>query len=358
MRFTINNEKLATALSTVAKTISTRPTQPGYMAIRVSVNDEGQLTLKGTDGESTTVFKCTVTDFEAGEIAVAGPLFADIVKDLPKGDVNFTLEGTQVLLTAKSGKYKISTISELPTLVDPELTSGVTLNGAAFSAAIGSVVTLTRGAEGVFNAVKLEKNDNKVRLVSTDRYRLGLAEVAADNTEAWELDTLIPGKIIGDLAKTFSKSTAVTLSNQEGSFTISDGEVTLVTRVSSGTFPKYQTLLEKERLGSLGVKVEDLLSTVKRVSKFSSNSATPTSVKLAFADGKLTVTSGSTLDALEVLDYSGVISPIEIFANASYLIDALNGIASENAQIAPTGNTSALFIEGVYKHLVMPTKAQ
>jgi DNA polymerase-3 subunit beta len=356
MRFTINNEKLASALSVVAKTISTRPTQPGYMAIRIAVDEEGVLTLKGTDGESTTVYKSKVSDFESGSIAVAGPLFADLDKDLPKGEVKFTIDNNQVVLTAKSGKYKLPVISELPALVDPILTGGVTVNGSALSAAIGSVVPLTRGAEGVYNAVKLEKSESKIRLVATDRYRLGFAEVGSETEGEWSLDTLIPGKIIGDVAKTFAKADKVTITADTGSFTIGDGEVTLVTRISSGTFPKYQPLLEKERLGSLSVKVEELTSTIKRVSKFSGSSATPTSVKLAFADNKLTVTSGTTNDAQEELDYTGTITPIEIFANSSYLLDALNGIASENAVIAPTGTSSALFIEGVYKHLVMPTK--
>lgn len=356
MRFVINNEKLAAALAVVAKTISTRPTQPGYMAVRVEVKEDGELTLKGTDGESTTLYKTKVTDFEVGEVAVTGPLFADITKDLPKGDVTLKFENNQVSITAKSGKYKLPIINELPPLVEPSIESGVKLNGAAFSAAIGSVVAITRGAEGVYNAVKLEKVDGKLRLISTDRYRLGYAEVASENQDDWQIETLIPGKIIADVAKTFAKAESVTLNADAGSFTIGDGEVTLVTRVSGGTFPTYKPILEKERLGSLSVKTDELLATVKRVSKFSSNSSTPTSVKLNFAENKLTVTSGNTEDASETLDFSGTISPIEIFANSNYLMDALSGIASENALIAPTGTSSALFIEGVYKHLVMPTK--
>ena len=356
MRFVINNDKLASALAVIAKTISTRPTQPGYMAIRVAVKDDGQLMLKGTDGESTTLFSTKVSDFEAGEVAVTGPLFADIAKDLPKGDVTFKFENNQVSIVAKSGKYKLPVINELPPIVEPTIDSGVKLNGPAFSAAINSVVSVTRGAEGVYNAVKLEKVENKLRLVATDRYRLGYAEVSTENQDEWDVDVLIPGKIITDVAKTFAKANTVTLNATAGSFTIGDGEVTLVTRVASGTFPAYKAILEKERLGSLSVKTEDLLATIKRVSKFSSNSATPTSVKLSFAENKLTVTSGNTDDASETLDFTGTISPIEIFANSNYLMDALAGTSSENALIAPTGTSSALFIEGVYKHLVMPTK--
>ena len=326
------------------------------MSIRLEVLEDGTLVAIGTDGETTTRAVCATTDHEVGMIAVPGPLLNDLIRDLPAGDVKLAVVDSTLSVTATSGTYRIPVLAETPPPA-PELGEiTFSTSGPAFAAAVGSLQPLARGAEGIFATVKMESNGSKLRLVSTDRFRLGLAEIEVTAGDAWELSAQVPIKALAEVARLFGKAETVRIAVSATGFGATDDQTTMITRLVGGQWPKYQPLLDKERIGTARVDADALIASTKRVSRFAGTSGAPASVKLRFEDGQLTVSAGGTGDATESVAYDGAIEALELFVNAQYFIEAIDGAAAQTVVVSPTGPSSALFIDGVYQHLVMPTR--
>ena len=356
MRFNASKSAFAAAVSAAARSVATRATQTAFMSIRLELLEDGSLIVTGTDGETTTSAVCATSDFEAGTVAVSGHQLADLVRDLPDGDITVKVADGRVAITAPSGTYRIPVFAETPPAAPTLGAVTFTISGPSLAAAVASLAPIARGSEGIFSTVKLQRHEDKLRFVSTDRYRLGLVEIAVQGTDGWQIDANVPVKSLADLTKLFGRSETVSIAAEPTGFGATDGTTTMITRYAGGDWPTYGPLLERERIGRVDIDADALAASIRRVARFASSSGAPASVKLTFAEGNITVSAGGDGEATENVACTGTAPALELFANAQYLADAIDGSASTTVTVSPTGPTSPLFIEGVYRHMVMPTR--
>ena len=358
MRFVVSTSELAAAVGAASRSIGYRVTQPAYATIGLQVIDGERVLCTGTDGDTTTRAIANVVTADEGSCAVPGPMLHDLVKDLPEGSITIESDGTTCTVTASSGTYRIPVSADRPTSLSPAAIAVVSITGAELAAAVASLSPIAKAADGVFAAVKFERVEDHLRVASTDRYRLGIVDIATSGAVAddWALDALVPVKVLVESAKLFGRSPAVALGMDDVSFTFSNGATSVVTRLAAGVWPQYQALLERQPLGTAVVDAETLTRSVRRVARFSADSAVPSVVQLTFEDGSLGVTASGSGAAVEAVPYSGTVSPITLFVNAQYLLDAVSGAGVDDVALSPTGITSGLYVDGENHHLVMPTR--
>ena len=140
MKFRVEREALADAVTWAARSLSTRPTMPVLAGLLLTV-DGDQLTVSGFDLEASTEVDLEVTaGADAGQALVSGRLLADITKALPPHPVDVTLDGSRLSIVAASSRFTLPTmpVEDYPTLPTMPTTAG-TVDSAEFATAVGQV---------------------------------------------------------------------------------------------------------------------------------------------------------------------------------------------------------------------------
>jgi DNA polymerase-3 subunit beta len=167
---------------------------------------------------------------------------------------------------------------------------------------------------------------------------------------------IVPRKTVAELRKLIEEldgAIEVALSDTRISFAFAD--VLLTSKLIDGTFPDYQRVIPTGNDKLLKVDRKGFKTAVDLVATISSEKSR--AVKLALKAGHLTLSAsspenGTATEELEV-DYQG--QPIDIGFNSRYLLDIVDQIGGDSAEIAladaasPTllrdpANGSALYV--------------
>jgi len=361
MRLTAKRDVLAAAVTAAARSLPSRPVTPVAAALQLDVLDNDILLVVGTDIESTTKCVVALDSSEKGRVLVQGAVLADLLRDLPEGSVTMSVdEGTMTISTA-GGTYKMQVITGDP-IAAPKLPEVIgSVDAASLLRAASSVVTATDRTDANLSAVKLELHDGEIRIIGTDRYRLGIASVIFKATEGATTDVSsvnVFAKHLLDAVRVFGKNGEVRISIGDGVIGLSNPSTAIITRLAASQFPKYEALLTKEPIGSVTLDSESLVGAVKRVGRFGSNR-----VQVGFNSDSVTITSpsgeiGTATETISAI-WSGE-SELTVTVNSAYLAEAVNATGSDNVTLSPTGSSTAMRVAGSEKdpfHLVMPMRA-
>ena len=87
MKFRVERDALADAVTWAARSLATRPTVPVLAGLLLSV-DETELTISGFDLEASTRITVEVNVGTTGQALVSGRLLAEITRSLPPHPVD------------------------------------------------------------------------------------------------------------------------------------------------------------------------------------------------------------------------------------------------------------------------------
>jgi DNA polymerase-3 subunit beta len=185
----------------------------------------------------------------------------------------------------------------------------------------------------VLTGILISFEDSRVRMVTTDSYRLSIKETDLATT-AFEgsREAIIPARAMQEVSRIFSAEgedeVEVSLSENQALFGI--GDVVFGTRLIDGNFPEYRRLLPSSFEREIAVSREELIGTLRRVNLFAARQTPPVPVSLSFSEGsvEVIVRNGEVGDAHERLDASSE-DEFLISFNPSYLIDGVSAIDSE-----------------------------
>ena len=187
----------------------------------------------------------------------------------------------------------------------------------------------------VLTGILISFEDSRVRMVTTDSYRLSIKETELATT-AFEgaREAIIPARAMQEVARIFSGSDeeeiGVALSENQALFSI--GDVLFGTRLIDGNFPEYRRLLPTTFEREIAVSREDLMGTLRRVNLFTARQTPPVPVSLSFTEGsvEVIVRNGEVGEAHEKLEasYAGE-DEFLISFNPGYLLDGVSAIDTE-----------------------------
>ncbi len=365
MKLQVERDQLAEAVAWTARALPTRPTAPVLAGMRLHAGPE--LTLSTFDYEVSAQASVPVIIDEAGTILVSGRLLAEITRSLPAKPVSLATDGTRATLKCSSATFTLVLLpeEEYPTL--PEMPPFVGSVGSdALASAIGQVA-VAAGRDDTLPAltgIRIEIQGELLTLVATDRYRLAVRELRWSPAQP-DLSTavLVPARVLGDTARALTSGAEVSISlGGESLIGFSGAGRQSTTRLLSGEYPKYQSLLPAEFSATAELAASSFAEAVKRVALVAERN---TPVRLAFSAGQLVLEAGASEEAqaVEVLEVAFEGDDLQIAFNPQYLLDGIGAIDTDIVRISFTSPTKPAVIAGKserdpdYRYVLMPIRS-
>lgn len=337
MRVICSTDLFGKKLALASRGVSSRSTTPLLGGILLEARYE-QIKLAATDMEISVQTVAPAEVEREGRVVVPARIFNDIVRSLPGG--SFSLEhdvsGGTVRLSAGQNEYSIRAYAgeEFPQLPVFEEEGAFTISGEVL---VDTVEKVSRSysrdeTRPVLTGILIKFEDSRVRMVTTDSYRLSVKETELATTFEGSKEAIIPARAMQEVSRIFSGSgeetVEVALSENQALFRI--GDVLFGTRLIDGNFPEYQRLLPTSFEREISVNREDLAGTLRRVSLFAARQSPPVPVSLVFSEGAVDVIvrSQEVGEAHERLPATSE-DDFTIAFNPGYLLDGVSAIDSD-----------------------------
>ena len=282
MKFRCEREVLADALSAAGRAATSRTgTLPVLSGLRLEVIGD-QLSVTGTDLELSIRLTVTVGGERDGAVVVPARLVADIVRSLPAGAVEVALGDDEVSISAGRSQFLIRPLGldDYPVLGEPA-TEAVTLTSDSVAEALRQVVRAasTDDARAVLTGVLITAEEDGVRMVATDSYRLAVRDLPDSDMLASGQKVLVPSRALNELQRVLGHAEQLQVRLGARDAVFEAGGTRLTTRLIEGEYPNYRNLLPSSYPNTLTVGRDALLESLRRV-KILAQDATPVRLRL------------------------------------------------------------------------------
>lgn len=372
MKFRVDRDVLANAVSWTARTLPTRPALPVLAGIRIEASEDGSLDLTAFDYEVSARSRISAEVETPGTILVYGRLLTEISKSLPSRPVEFSYDGSKVTVISGSSRFTLGAmqVEDYPNLPDMPEHSG-SIDVEDFTKAVGQVTVAAGRDESLplLTGVKLEIRGENLTLLATDRYRLALRELTWQPvTPSMERETLVRARVLTDVARSLHTGGRVELSLAQNSDIIgfeSDGSRTTSTMID-GDYPPVRRLFPESTPTHAVVNTAAMVEAVKRVALVAERN---TPIRLAFSEGQVVLEAGQgeEAQASEALETLLVGEHIETAFNPTYLLDGLGAIETDFVRLSFTHGSKPVLFTGqesletndhdiAFKYLLVPIR--
>lgn len=351
MKFRVDRDVLANAVSWTARTLPNRPAIPVLAGIRIEATDDGSLDLTTFDYEVSARSRISAEVETPGVILVFGRLLTEISKSLPNRPVEFSYDGSKVNVTCGSSRFTLGAmqVEDYPSLPEmPEHAGSIDVDD--FSKAV-SQVTVAAGRDEslpLLTGVKIEIRGEQLTLLATDRYRLALREISwQPSSPSMERETLVRARVLTDVARSLHSGGRLELSLSQNSDIIgfeSEGSRTTSTMID-GDYPPVRRLFPDQTPTHAVVNTAAMVDAVKRVSLVAERN---TPIRLSFTEGQVVLEAGQgeEAQASEALESLLVGEDIETAFNPSYLLDGLGAIETDFIRFSFTHGSKPVLFTG------------
>jgi DNA polymerase-3 subunit beta len=337
MRAVCNTDLFSKKLALVSRGVSARSTIQLLGGILLEA-EEGSLRLSATDMEISIQTTATAEVEDEGRVVIPARIFNDVVRSLPGGELALAHDRSAgvVRLSARENEYRIRTYAaeDFPQLPKFDEAAAFKMSGEALVETVEKVSRSYSRDETrpVLTGILISFEESRVRMVTTDSYRLSIKETELATTFDGAREAIIPARAMQEVSRIYASSDEeqvdVVLSENQALFRI--GEVLFGTRLIEGNFPEYKRLLPNAFEREIPVRREDLIDTLRRVNLFAQRQTPPVPVTLDFSEGavEVTVRNGEVGEARERLP-AGSEDDFHISFNPTYLLDGVSAVDSE-----------------------------
>jgi len=373
MRFRVDRDVLAEAVTWTARSLPTRPPVPVLAGVRIAADETGVVQLSSFDYEVSARSELAADVTEKGTVLVSGRLLAEISRALPAKPVDVVLDGTKVSVTCGASRFSLLTMPvedypALPTM--PDVIGTVT--GDVLTEAVSQVTVAASRDDTLplLTGVRMEIEGEKITLLATDRYRLALRELT------WHpagpdvsVVALVRARTLSDAARSLGGSDEVTLALATGAgvdlIGFEAGGRHTTSLLVDGDYPAVRRLFPDETPIHAVVPLAALTEAAKRVSLVAERN---TPIRLAFSEGQVVLDAGQGDDAQasEALEAALTGDDITVAFNPQFLLDGLGALATDFVRMSfthpnkPVEFTGQGSLEGdddrSYRYLLVPIR--
>ena len=344
MKFQVNKDVLSDAVSFAVRLLPQRTTLPILGGILIEA-DANALRLSVFDYEVSAQAEIVAKVEASGRVLVSGRLLSEIASKLPNAPVDFTTDGSKVVVSCGSTKFSLLTmpVEEYPTLPEIPAISG-TITGEAFQNAVHQVAVAASKDDvtPVLTGVQLEAGEKSISFVATDRYRVALREAAwQSNPAGVGAVALVPARTLQEVAKTFGNqgeiSISITKSDEREMIAFKANNRSVTSLLLKGNFPPVKSLFPDNIENYAVIATQDLIDSTRRVSLVLERESP---LRYSFDEGAvaLEATGNETAQASENISAELEGKEIVVSLKPQFLIDGLAGVHSEFVKIAFTNN--------------------
>lgn len=344
MKFIINSQVLSRQLQLLSGVLTSNNTVPIINCFHFHL-DEGLLTVRATDLETTLVSKIEVeTGAMEGlsEIAVPSRLLLDILKSLDDVPLQFSVDDSNysIIIASGEGKYRLAGMNAetFPSLPEERETTSILLPGTTLVNAIGktafaaSTDELRQQMSGIF----CDLGSECITFVATDAHKL-VRYRRTDVHSDTPVNFILPRKpvtMLRSILSALKDEIDVTVAYNNTNVFFSFGGFYIVCRLVEGKYPNYEAAIPKENPNKLTVDRLSFLNVLRRVGLFANKSTHQ--IRLSISDRVLDVSAEDiefSNDAHEKMpcEYEG--EPMAIGFNAKFLSEMLSNLDTEQVVI-------------------------
>jgi DNA polymerase-3 subunit beta len=377
MEFVISKKSFLRGLARTHGVADRKSSMPILSNILLSTDSTASLRFAATDlylGVSATA---PAEVKKGGSIAISARNLFEIVKNLPEGDVHWTV-GPNHAAEIRAGKVRFR-IPGMPGDDFPPLPSPGSSDFFSLDADIlGDLITKTQYSMSTDDtrphlAGALFEGEGKiVRMVTTDGHRLSKIDHKLDESAPMlSFSMLIPNKGIAELKRLIDDAKAEAKANKEeraqiavatagGSAFFKREGITLSVKLADEQFPPYGRVIPQQQEKRVIMRRSALVDALKRMSLVSSD--TSGGVRFMVSAGSLRIVSenpdiGEGSEELDV-DYAG--EAITIGFNAKYILEVLGSLTDDEVALELAGELDPGVIRPVgdtlFVGVVMPMR--
>ena len=334
----------------------------------------GTLMVTGSDLDLTLSVTADVAGEADGAAVTPARLLTDVVRAVPAGSVEFLVTDGEASIVAGPSEFSIRLIPEedYPQLAFKDESSvdggsaafspAVTFNGPEFRQALSQVVRSASADDSrpiLTGVLMASEGEGRLRLVSTDSYRLSVRDLDGSAILGERQKVLVPSRALGELQRLIADSDEVTLKLAEHYAQFVVGAVQLTTRLIPGDFPNYHGLIPANHPNCLTANREQLLEVVRRVRLLAQDS---TPVRLVMSGENLEVIAithdvGKANESMGAR-YEG--EDLTVAFNPGYLIDGIEAATGEEITLHTADAVKPALIRSVgdegFLYLLMPVR--
>ena len=344
MKFIINSLLFSKQIQSLSGVLTNSNTVPIINCFHFHL-DEGMLTIRATDLETTLVSKVEVETGrmdDINDVAVPSKLLLDIIKSMDDVPMTFSVEDTTygISITSGEGKYRIAgkNPETFPNMPDAQNTTAIKLTSSLLVNAIGmtAFAASTDEMRPQMGGIFCDLNNENITFVATDAHKLvryRRTDVHSDTPVSFILPRK-PVAMMKSIMASLKDDMEVTLeyNNTNAAFTF--GNFYIICRLVDGRYPNYDAAIPKENPNKLTVDRNSVLNTLRRVGLFANQASHQ--IRLAIQERELVVSAEDlefSNNAQEKLpcQYEG--EPMEIGFNAKFLSEMVSNIDSEQILI-------------------------
>ena len=362
MKFRCERDLLVNALASAGRAVTTRGgSLPVLAGVRLELKGD-QLTTTGSDLDLTISVTIEVSGAEDGSVVLPSKLVSDVVRSLRPGAVDVTIEDDDALIVAAPAEFAIRVIpaDEFPRLTTPEGTA-VTLDAAEFRSAIEQVekAASSDDARPILTGVLMAAENDGLRLVSTDSYRLSVRDLRGTAVLSEGEQVLVPSRALKELARVVGDEDKITLRLGERDAGFEVGNVSIVTRLIEGDFPNYRRLIPTNHPNRLTVDRLVLLDAVRRV-RLLAQESTPVRMAMSAEGLELVAVTQDVGQAHETVEAGYEGDDLTVAFNPEYLIDGIEVAPGDKVTLETVDELKPALLKSVgdpnFLYLLMPVR--
>lgn len=345
MKFVINSGELLSAMQTVTKAQTSKPTLPILDCIRMEMTPDG-LYLMAADADQTITTTIPVNESVGvgSSVCVPAQLLLSSLKELPDQPITFVCDDNSLACTLDflNGKFNFvgQPANEFPTPIR-ELNNARTLTLPSKALSQGFANTKNSIANDVLrpqmNGVYIDVQGNGyIGFVASDGHSLSRYNYHSDSQIENPFGFIIPSKSINVLTVLLAKAKEdVTITLNDTNFITQVNGYTLSARLVEGRYPNYNSVIPKDNPFNAQVERDALISAVRRVLVFAN--AASALIKFAFSQDEMIVSAqdldfSTSAEEHVLCEYSQ--DPISIGFSGTMLIDLLRQMPSTTLNVA------------------------
>lgn len=357
MKFSIAREILLEALNNVSKGLSSKTPLPVLTGIKIETNNN-KLILTTTNRE-ISIQACIENEESLviendGWCVVPGKYFIDIAKKIDGKKVEFsTFEENTIKILSDRSNFTLIALEKnnYPVINFEPIGEAIQIKASLIKQLIKQTAFAAGSSEAriTLTGVCLELENNKLKAIATDSYRLAKKEIELENNHT-QFRVNVPSKALEELCKIIDddkEDILMYVMANKVLFVYKD--VKFVTRLIEGSFPDTSSLFPKAHLIEIVFDKNALISTVDRASLFTNMDSSSIVKFIINNDQSIQISSnsneiGKVVD--EVIPLKSVeLPPFQIAFSAKYFLEALKVFESSQITIKFTGEIKPFAIE-------------
>ena len=341
MKFTLSSTTLSNKLAILSKVLMSKNAMAILDGFLFEVGD-GQLVITASDSENIMKSTCQLSESEgSGRFVVNSKNILDAVKELPEQPLTFEVDTLEyrVVVYYQNGTYNftVQNADEYPqTQAIPIDVTTITFDSGVLLSNIVRTIFATAQEElrPVMNGIYFDITPDFTAIVASDGSKLVRNRCYAVKNET-SATFILPKKPASLLKSVLSKDggdVVIKFNDRNAVISFSDG--VLICRLIEGRYPNYNSVIPKDNPNHLRIDRKVLISALRRVMPFASESSEL--VKFKVEQGQVVLSSEdidfatSAKEAL-ICDYDGIAMSIGFKGPA--LLEILNNIDSTDVVI-------------------------